>query len=160
MENVVINKPKTLYDLMGQVAEAIELAPGNYYQQGWEEPVENLAMYEGPYKEACGTAYCRAGWMVNLLEAPTARGLHHNTSGKAFSLLTKADIPASEAMELFRGSACTRFGDPGSPGYVKEGVDGVKRFMARHEDKLKAFKLEGVLDDDGRISIDRLRKAS
>lgn len=151
-------KPETLYDLMKSVAEAIELSPGNYYQSDWEKPARRILWSEGI--EACGTAYCRAGWMVNLLEKPTPTGEHDNVAQKASNLLEAAGVHPREIQNLFSGGACFYSGRPGSDTYVKDGINGVKRFMAQHEDKLKAFKLDGVLDDDGRISVDKLRKAS
>ena len=139
-------KPETVYELCEEVCEAIAAKPMNYHQGYWFESVENIQHgcdIAPSNREACGTAYCRAGWMSALARGPEA----HLKAGSieiydwARNLLTKAGVPLREIDELFDGAAC---GDRewGSEDYVAQGIRGMQEFMDNYEDKLKATKIQ------------------
>lgn len=149
------NKPSNLYELCDLVAEAIEIQPKNYFQDKW---VFNAKLCNGD--DACGTAFCRAGWITALMETE-----EHNTAWwlenrndyirtSAQSLLLTAGIPKEAINNLFYfagidspyndafHNANGRLGcDSGTPEYAKAGADGMRLFMAQYEEKLKAAKL-------------------
>lgn len=146
--------PRNLYDLCEMTAQAIEQHPANYCQQDWEASltrVRDLWSYDPEVlnHEACGTAYCRAGWMVNLLEKPSRS--HTNIPEKARALLLEAGIPSIAITNLFSANASGS--KVGSKDYVNKGVSGLREFMNAYETQLKSYSLEGVLDKDGRINF-------
>lgn len=152
-------KPKTLYELCEQTVEAILASPQNYYQDDWACPVESVTddFGEKPkaMKEACGTAYCRAGWMGAIL------GQKRITDGSlATRLFESAGIDYLDTSDLF-DVACDSsefnlgFGDgelnPGTKAYAKAGANGLRVFMRRHAKKLRAAEL--VKDGSGRWQV-------
>lgn len=135
------NQFGTLYDLCEAVAHAIETKPGNYYQQSWRVPCEALKYHNAPqYKEACGTAYCRAGWMVALTSPDSHFSRIEMT---ATHMLTRAGIPREFIRELFRGGAA---GDTVNKDYVQRGAQGMRDFMQRWETELKSITVEDALN--------------
>lgn len=114
-----------LYELCEQVCEAIEISPESYNQQHWIS------------SRGCGTAFCRGGWMVALLEKPNRTKPKSGVSEKARHLLINAGIPAGDVDALFGGSACYPY-KPEDPRFAQRGIDGMKEFMARYEVKLRA----------------------
>src|SRR3990167_4590235 len=98
-----MSNPSNLYELCEEVCEAIMASPTNYSQLKYTADAVRMWPREA---EACGTAYCRAGWMVALvhgrIENPT---IIQNT---AASMLLDADIPGEDVTALFRASAVPR----------------------------------------------------
>jgi hypothetical protein len=143
---------ETLYDLCEATAEAIELKPGNYYQEMWSVNTnvlqEDVSNYKENYKEACGTAYCRAGWMVALAENTSAPHMH--IPYKAEKLLHAAGIPLMKIHQLF-AAGVNGDADPGTAAYVKAGADGMRAFMIEHEAKLRSVKLADHLNENGTL---------
>jgi hypothetical protein len=151
-----MDRPQTLYEMMEQVAESIEARPLNYYQGAWYADAQ---LHYG--KEACGTAYCRAGWMTCIgKEKP----VHNNSviQGYAMTLLENAGIPQDDVTHLFQGSALQEeqpffkgikklMPRAGTPEYAELGAKGVRKFMERHAAKLKAAKL--APDKDGTLRL-------
>lgn len=108
--------PRTAYELLEQVCEAIEVAPQNYDQGVWSGRASNNR------EEFCGTAFCRAGWMVNILEGSCGKTYsvdqwvtegwrksngtaRPSISERAHDVLEKAGIDWNERDELFNGNA-------------------------------------------------------
>lgn len=143
MKRNLLKKPTTAYQLLGQVCEAIALAPGNYYQEDYAIDPKYIGAGNA---EACGTAFCRAGWMCALMEDDKARTPDEwdrmDLDGPPTQLLLDAGISGEEISDLFGGGACgtARYG---TKAYIKAGVKGVKDFMKKHEAALKATKLKG-----------------
>src|SRR3990167_5673447 len=131
---------KTLWELCEDVIIAIEGSPGNYYQNTWKIRTKYLAEISGNknYKEACGTAFCRAGWMTNLLCATGANT--PNSGGVATNLLLRAGISNEDINNLFvpHGNIIA-YEQYGGLEYAKIGTDGMRLFMKQHEAKLKAY---------------------
>lgn len=134
--------PQNVYELLEQTAEAIEECGLNYYQTVWAAPVEHVtAGREG----ACGTAFCRAGWMINIAHGDKALSMSPYDWGRthiadaAYAMLETAGCPIRECAELFSGGAVTQ--KYGTQAYNKAGAKGVRQFMERHRDKLKATPL-------------------
>ena len=131
-------RPETVYELCEQVCEAIAERPLNYVQQKWS--TEASAWNEG----ACGTAYCRAGWIAAILKkskGPVLAGdvFIHKTAKK---VLETAGVPEEEVLNLFSGSACGLW-RTGTPEYTAAGIKGMRDFMTKHEAKLKAARING-----------------
>ena len=149
-----MNKPETLYELCALTAEAIETQPLNYHQGYW-----CVSAQEAVGAEACGTAYCRAGWMYALLQdednMPSLDLLKPNSydliAKGMFQLLQNAGIPDDAINQLFAGigdEECSRTyhpdlhnQDPGTEEYARTGADGMRQFMREFEAQLKATKL-------------------
>ena len=141
------NRPTNLYDLMEETAQHIEERPLNYYQGTWATDA-SLVHIDNP--EACGTAYCRAGWMSAI---GMDREVHNDFLIQAYatSLLCKAGISQHDINSLFNGHAiyiersargqgmCESITDKK---YAKSGAQGVRDFMAKHEKKLKRVRLQ------------------
>lgn len=132
------NRPKTVWDLCEQVCEAIELAPRNYYQGTWYTNADNV------YEDACGTAYCRAGWMYSI--GKNGRDSSSLIYKYASRVLQMSGVDQEDIDALFRGSACHPY-KPGSPKYIQAGIEGMQTFMKKYESALKAAKL----DDNGEV---------
>ena len=137
-----MSKPETLYDLCDQVCEHIAERPLNYYQGWWAKKAKDVPGID-EHPEACGTAYCRAGWMMAILENKpqeyTEPWQRSPISVKAHALFNDAGVPEDDVRELFSGTAVK--GMPGTANYVEDGIHGMREFMAKHEDKLRARKL-------------------
>ena len=134
-------KPENLYDLCDQVCDAIAARPLNYFQSAFRAPVSCIykssfgcAPAEG---EACGTAFCRAGWMISLLKKPKTTWTSVEIAEPAEDLLRAAGIPQTDIDDLFAGGACSGK-KYGTTEYVAEGIRGMRVFMKLHEDKLRA----------------------
>jgi len=156
-----MERPRNLYELCEQTCESMELAPLNYYQGYWAAPVRAVQGHTGvEHQEACGTAYCRAGWMIANLEGkalPTEGDgvdtVHYGTRAK--KMLYQAGIPDIDIEHLFAGEALMREKDIprakwGTPEYVAAGVEGLRNFMAKHEAKLRAAKIT----EDGSVRVE------
>lgn len=141
--------PETLYDLCDMTAYAIETQPTNYYQDLWAHPVLSLSTRYPHYKEACGTAYCRAGWMVNLAEKNPRGCDNRYLPSKAKNMLVSAGIPESAIYTLFEGGAVR--GIPGTKEYAKRGAEGIRKFMETYEKELKSKKVSEFLKSTGEL---------
>lgn len=138
-----MDRPETLYDLMEEVAWQIEAAPEFYDQARWAIPVA----YMTGDAEACGTAFCRAGHMINILDSAVGikrtpkQWEYTDISDRAMELLNDAGVARHDIDRLFAGGACSLF-KRGSPSYVKAGAQGVRNFMEAYAAQLKAYKLD------------------
>lgn len=140
-------RPTTAWELCEGVCDAIEHAPANYYQEAFAIAAEDLrdSGRGAVSAEMCGTAFCRAGWMCAIMDAQDKAREPEGWMGidlynPAVRCLRAAGIPREEIDNLFDGGVCK--GDYGTESYVKSGIAGMKAFMERHEEKLKAHKLE------------------
>ena len=159
------DRPKTLYELCEQTAEAIELAPETYNQDYF---IHNTSKDEEAYlrEGSCGTSFCRAGWMYVLLQSEplTPANITRLTCDTSLiyqpveRLFKKAGIPYEELDALF-GAAANDDEDledrwdqykyhtdihnyqPGTKAYAKEGAKGLREFMHKYEDELRAASL-------------------
>lgn len=134
-------KPENLWDLCEGVCIAIKEKPDNYFQGAYSVDAKDIhASRQTGRKEVCGTAFCRAGWMVAQLRPPKLSASDWNNdyiSTHAENLLSAAGIPSADIEDLFAGGACSdyRFG---TPEYVAEGIAGMRAFMTKHEALLRA----------------------
>jgi len=142
-------KPETLWELCEQVCEAIRMSPKNYTQETWATDARSLN------EEACGTAYCRAGWMVALTsDEKDILSKYHtgslNICISASNMLKRAGVVDRDIDTLFSGAAvdrqCYRDGievpDQGTPEYAEQGVKGMREFMEKWEKQLKETKID------------------
>lgn len=140
-------KPTTAYDLCMLVAQHIEEEPLRYLQSNWwlraKELARAVAYSKLPAEPPCGTAACRAGWIV---------GLHDGIGGARLAMRPEIGIghrarqilgvkPIS-TNQLFDGFAV--YGAPGTPEYAKAGADGLRRWARRRAKHLKARLLKDV----------------
>ena len=126
-------KAKTAYELLERVCAVIAAKPTRYNQSDWCT------------ERKCGTAFCRAGWMVVLHDGPDAARNAPDIASRAEALLgltPDESWPLFSTQQLFaKGTNGLRVG---TPEYVQAGIDGTRAFMAKHEAHLKARKLDGV----------------
>jgi hypothetical protein len=119
-------RARNAYQLLDRVCKAIEREPQRFNQSDW-----------------CGTAFCRAGWMVVLHDGKL--GLNEVHVGVRAEELLDMDLSDSWSLfstyEMFNPAAGAR---PGTVEYAKAGVDGTRAFMKKHAAHLKARSLEGV----------------
>lgn len=147
-----MNKPETLWDLCELTAEAIETQPLNYHQSYWICDAKKEVS-----SEACGTAFCRAGWMYALSREPS-EDLTPLVVGTADgyriiyitmkSKLIDAGIPANVIDQLFAGVSEDATYHPGledieagNPEYARIGAEGMRLFMQEYEKELRGAKL-------------------
>lgn len=148
---------ETLYDLCEAVCEAITMQPNNYCQERYATDAESwIRTHNRSTEGVCGTAFCRAGWMMAILDGE--RGITRTTKQwtnarnyvrierESRKLLAKAGIPEVDIHNLFRAGSLDPAGvcsdDIGTEAYVKAGIAGMRRFMDVHEVKLKAYKIQ------------------
>jgi hypothetical protein len=139
-------KPKTAYELLERVCEAITANPLNYYQGFWKArrgargSATVCALPEELDKPAneCGTAFCRAGWIVALHDGINARPRDFDTRARAIMGFPRSGS-FDECFGLFDGGAV--YGTPGTRHYARQGASGVREFMKRHAEHLKAQKV-------------------
>lgn len=137
-----MNKPENMYELCEEVCTSIEASPQNYGQSAFAKSAQDNQ------KGACGTAFCRAGWMIAIIDhnAGIKRtekkwlSYEPNIYKRSRGLLLGAGIGESEIDELFRGDVCSRTQD-GTEAHARMGIAGMRKFMEKHELKLKAAKL-------------------
>ena len=149
-------KAKTAYELLERVCAAIKAHPLAYYQDQWmlkskRDVVKRLRLTNEQARESCGTAYCRAGWIVALHDgSAAARRMscewHSEEFGeRAREILAmpyqSSDDPIRECRLFQSGTVAAH---PGTRAYAREGVRGLKAFMEQHKAHLKARKLDGV----------------
>ena len=153
-----MSKPETLWDLCELTAEAIETRPLNYCQNFWAHDAKECLedVNEDLAEEACGTAFCRAGWMYAFLHEDVVtveewenQEIYH----KMRALLESAGIPTTAIVPLFSGEN-GRDGHENHPyhpnlsklqrgtkEYAQIGADGMRKFMQQYEKELKSAKL-------------------
>lgn len=146
-------KAKTAYELLERVCVAIEAHPAAYYQ-GWWKCTRGGRGGNPPLphdivdKNECGTAFCRAGWIV--VSNDGNKRAHTNDwypwSIRAAELIgAEAGDIASDLSRLFASYAIDGAGaTPGTLKYARAGIRGIREFMKTHRDHLKARKLRGV----------------
>lgn len=188
-------RPANAYELLERVCEAILEEPKRYRQDDWLSMVAPWMDELGPeekglYREgkpACGTAGCRAGWIV-LIEANTRPELdnaemvgeeldeiradvHTAVPSRAKRLLGfwddsleepswgEIDEFQSDVNRLFTGEALEdenpqmvvededgyTLPKQGTSEYAELGVNGLREFMTKWEERLKATKIEGKI---------------
>lgn len=140
-------RAETLWEACEMTCESIALRPKNYFQEQWATKTLLIEAVYGPdarklgpasTEEACGTAYCRAGWMLSHITGGDVTD--HNISEIMRGHMKNAGIPIQDALDLFSGDACgTRSWN--TKDYVESGVRGLREFMAKHEEKLKAYRV-------------------
>lgn len=135
-------RPTNAYELCERVCEAIAAHPLNYYQDYWITRKRDLPSALRVPENECGTAYCRAGWMVQVADGRVVE----RVSRRAFELLgdVAEDGQFTEDIwhlfETFEGDAMDL--TPGTPEYIAEGIAGLRHFMAKYEARLKATPIE------------------
>ena len=146
-------KAETLWELCEQVCESIAAQPANYFQHSWAikaESARNMALScnrdperkkQIEHTEVCGTAYCRAGWMMAHLRG---KAVTYNEGDQAMDLLRAARI---ECGTLFSSEEAGPLAEWGTPEYVQRGVDGMRKFMEANEAKLRAFQITDEMRD-------------
>jgi hypothetical protein len=161
---MIKQRRRTLYKVLSEVAEAIEASPQNYYQSDWACPVEVPFVDEkgrDPKEgEACGTAFCRAGWMA-ALTAPDAdtktpedwNGLGGHIHATATRMLRMAGVDDLDISALFDGNAIPGHLKWGTKAYAKAGAAGVRQFQKEHAAELKRV----IITPEGK-AVRRTRK--
>lgn len=168
----------TAYELMRRVAQDIRLAPLNYFQGDWacdaKDPLveardryddddhtpitqANIKAATERIDAACGTSFCRAGWMATHLVNPVGMQTKDwaNLQFKAQeeeenawrggiyilarNVLLDAGISRWAIENLFEGDAVS--GTPGTQAYANAGAKGVREFMRQYASELKAHKV-------------------
>ena len=131
-------RPETVWELCEQVCEAIQERPLNYAQESWVSDAEEWN--EG----ACGTAYCRAGWIASLLHESNVpckdvTVIHTLAS----SVLHGAGVSHEDISALFGGGAvgCMTHAKVGTKAYVRAGVKGMREMMEKYEAQLRAARI-------------------
>lgn len=137
-------KAKTAWELLERVIQHIKEEPQRYYQDWWcYRDTRKLASLN--LSPPCGTAACRAGWIVALHDGPTAAPLRHAgrwpspVESRANEIL---GLDSWDTSALFAGGMID--GTPGTRAYVREGVRGLREFMKEYKAHLKARQLRGV----------------
>ena len=70
-------------------------------------------------------------------------------------LLEEAGVPDPEILALFAGYQAGTLSTWGTPAYVQRGIDGMRKFMDRHEQKLKNARLAyGKEPGDVRVLVE------
>jgi hypothetical protein len=130
------------------VCEAIASHPEAYYQNDFVADVDKCGFpVDVAAKNTCGTAFCRAGWVV-LLHDGVERARGYDVSDRAVQLIGLKNGRRSslwahrDIVRLFQGDAVK--GQAGTRAYVREGVRGLRMFMRKHAKHLKARLLKGV----------------
>lgn len=134
-------RPKTAWELCERVCEAIQAHPLNYYQDYF------VARRGGSLPEAldtpanaCGTAYCRAGWMVVIADGADWCESYRDRACELLGMKRwQINDTTSEICRLF--GAWLNGPTPGTKAYVRRGVSGLRRFMTKHEAHLRAHRL-------------------
>lgn len=120
-------KPKTAYELLQRACEAIKATPQAYFQNWWRQ------------EQACGTAFCRAGWIVALHDGKAAVRSSDETGHRALDILGH---PQGAWDALFVCGLVD--GTPGTTSYASQGIRGLRDFMKTHRAHLKARLLKDV----------------
>lgn len=142
-------KSMSLYELCEEICTAIAERPTNYYQEAYVVDAKAVAMYKlgisetkATSREICGTAYCRAGWMVALTKKSGTLFSSLQIARQAGGMLFKAGIPARAIEDLFAGGACGSGNQWASPAYIEAGIAGMRDFMKEYETLLKKASVE------------------
>lgn len=149
-------KAKDAYELLERVCVAIKEHPLSYWQGYWKATrgyrgggcgdVCELPESLNTSNNTCGTAFCRAGWMVALHDGMRAKPASFEGRAKELIGVYKDDgvdcVLLGSTDRLFEGGAVD--GTPGTRPYVNAGIKGIRAFMKKHAAHLKARKLRGV----------------
>lgn len=134
----------TLLELCDMACQSIELRPNNYDQRMWAGDASGIG--------GCGTAFCRAGWMMAHVKAPKRTlkwCLDSTIASSATNLFLRAGVPWIDIMRLFGGGALSLLShEPGTKEYAAAGATGFREFMAEHHNKLAATTVEIWEADD------------
>lgn len=144
------SKAKNAYDLLADVCAAISEEPRRYNQGVWclrgPKAIRDWFETEDHKIEppACGTMACRAGWIVQLHDGrlPRKQMFMGRVAERARNLLgvtNRWDDFGLDVRWLFDGAAVLDH-QVGTRAYAKEGVKGLRQFMAKHKARLKATK--------------------
>jgi len=137
-----------VYDLLMDVATAIEQEPRRYNQEQWLLRVEPGADETGRAKyPACGTIACRAGWIVQLAREqswyPGAINMQaRDILGLELDHIGDKDRDTEwwfydDIVVLFNGDALAGKGlTIGTPEYAKAGAEGVRQFAEKWKERL------------------------
>lgn len=146
----------TVHELMERSAQSIENTPLNYTQHRYATNARMCFEKE----EACGTAFCRAGWMMAHVDPPrstsewTTSDMYTGIERRSIKLLRDCGIPLGDIIKLFQSTALEEetkgsiLWCDGSETVAKAGAAGMRKFMQTHEAKLKAHTVE-VWKDEG-----------
>lgn len=135
-------KPKTAYELLQRVCAHILEEPQRYLQRRYVATGTDLDAYD--LKPPCGTAACRAGWIVWLHDGEWPD--YSCISSRANQILK---MSGADTMDLFRASALMyenhgqRYKE-GTRAAAEAGVRGLRDFMEQHAKHLKARLLKSV----------------
>ena len=139
-------KAKTAYELLERVCAHIKAKPQTYLQERFIATGDQA--HEYGLHPPCGTAACRAGWIVALHDGPLDPRDYGGIQTRANAIL---GLDSQTTGDLFSGAALNCGLDaidfmvkPGTAAYVRAGVRGLRSFMKRHAAHLKARKLDGV----------------
>jgi hypothetical protein len=136
-------RAKNAYELLGRVAREIPQHPEAYFKHDWQRPVHLCPMSPRVQaKNECGTAFCRAGWIVGLHD-----GFEKMKANPTYPIASRADailgLFDDETHELFYDESVD-VARPGTRAYARIGAAGVRAFMEKHAKHLKARSLKGV----------------
>ena len=145
-------KPRTAYQLLKRVRDHIATEPQRYYQGDYivrdKGALRNLEL-----RPPCGTAACRAGWIVLLHDGPDAE-----TSSIFKRTLDILRMSVIQLSPLVNGNACDYESGLApelreipvdalpttSSEYIRRGIRGLETFMKQHEKHLKSRLLKDV----------------
>jgi len=150
-----------VYDLLMDVARAIEEEPRRYNQEDWHARVAPCEVYEATTESgpSCGTVACRAGWIVELAGhwdsdpdpaivwwgggiAGAARQILGVTWGGLTDEEREEDAAfGRDVADLFDGSALCDLDNQvaiGTPEYAAAGAAGVREFAEKWKERLLA----------------------
>lgn len=130
-------KPKTAYELLNNVCKAILRQPKQYYQNEFcltpAERKSSMYLYnDNEIKELCGTAFCRAGFVV--VEHDGYKAKPRDWEDRAEEILNINEASGDTAQDWQRLVQASFFNaKPGTRDYAREDVRGVRAFMKDHK---------------------------
>ena len=148
-------KPRTAYQLLARVRDHIAEEPRRYFQGDYIVDDKDRLREIG-LRPPCGTAACRAGWIILLHDGPEAKreSMYRRTQEiLGMSIDQLAPLVAGSACDYESGLApvkCPEYLDqvevlpPTDPEYIRRGVRGLETFMKQHEKHLKSRLLAHV----------------
>lgn len=142
------SKAKTAFGLLSEVKREILADAGGYDQTEIARPRRGLKK-----ETACGTAFCRAGWVAmlrgraSLWQSTFADQLvvanflshPHDTEPVWTWARRLLGLTHEQAEELFGGSAVD--GDPGTTRHARLGARGIEEFQKKYARQLRATKV-------------------
>lgn len=128
-------KPTTAYELCNRVAQHIEEEPLRYHQQYWGFEGQTSSLRQ----PACGTICCRAGWIVNLHDGI---GKFNGRVGARSNQILGLDD--EQTFDLYYDGDSFEGLKQGTARYAKAGAAGLRKWMRKHAEHLKARLLKDV----------------